>query len=277
VVTGGSAPSGSASTILGSGGQMLDDATTGGATTGGATTGGATTGGTALGNSGGAGAASDGGGNPSYVPGGGSAGLGPSRGSAGVPADSIGPGHGGAAPDLDRVLVITEIMFNPQSTPELEWVELCNRALTPLDLDGYTFWDDDNDSSVTPNFPPDTVVPAASCVVLTGVDVVPAFQEAWGMDVTVVGLTEFPTLTNSGDRIQLWDAEHPPLPEDVDPGTDAVIAFDYAGSLGDGAASIQLVDLAADPADPKSWERSGDGFAVTITDDGDIGTPGIGP
>ena len=168
-------------------------------------------------------------------------------------------------------------MFNPRSSPELEWVELCNRAPAPLDLTGYTFWDDDNGDSVAPNFPADSVVPGGSCVALTGADDVPAFHEAWGADVPVVGLEVFPVLTNSGDRIQLWDADHPPQPEHVDPATDVVFAFDYRGSLGDGAASIQLTSIALDPTDPANWQLSTSAPPATVTSDGDVGTPGIVP
>jgi hypothetical protein len=257
---------------------------TGGAPTGGASSGGAASGGTTTA-SGGSASATGGAGGATVSTGGlpplpiaGAAGGGAAEASGGVSVGGAsGAATGGAAPTLEQPLVITEIMFNPRSSPELEWVELCNRTSQPLDLTAYTFWDDDNDASVAPNFPDATVVPGESCVVLTGVDDVAAFQEAWGEEVPVVGLEVFPVLTNSGDRVQLWDADHPPEPESVDPATDTLIAFDYPGSMGDGAASIQLVDSAADPSESESWELSGDDPATTVTTDGDVGTPGIAP
>ncbi len=168
-------------------------------------------------------------------------------------------------------------MFNPRSSPELEWVELCNTAAGRVDVAGYTLWDDDNVNSVAPNFPAGATVPGHECVVLTGADDVAEFQVAWGASVAVLGIVRFPTLTNSGDRVQLWDGDHPPSPEDVETGAQALISFAYVGSLGDGVGSIQLLTLTADPGAPESWALSLPGVGTQETVAGDLGSPGLAP
>jgi len=188
-----------------------------------------------------------------------------------------GAGGAGTEPSSAPPLVITEIMFNPQSTPELEWVELCNTTRADISLGGYTFWDDDNDDSVTSNFPAGSTLPAESCVVLIQADDVASFAAAWGETILVVGLTSFPLLTNTGDRVQLWDATHLPVASDVDPGTNSLVSFDYSGSLGDGSGSIELTSISADPSLRESWELSTAEAGASISSDGDVGTPGVAP
>ena len=173
--------------------------------------------------------------------------------------------------------MITEIMFNPRSSPELEWVELCNTTGAAISLTGYTLWDDDNDDSIAPNIPVATALPADSCVVLTHADDVASFSAAWGQEIPVVGLPAFPTLTNSGDRVQLWDPLHLPVASDVDAGTNTVVSFDYSGSLGDGSGSIELTTITANPSLRESWALSTVEAGASITSVGDVGTPGVAP
>jgi hypothetical protein len=168
-------------------------------------------------------------------------------------------------------------MFDPQSSPELEWVELCNPNDVPVGLEGYTLWDDENAASVAPNFPVGSAVPATECVVLVSATRVFDFVSHWSLDTPVVLVSSFPALTNSGDRLQLWDTTVTPTPDDVESGAGAIICFDYPASLGDGVGSIQLVSMAADPAVVENWVLSTAENGASVSTVGDVGTPGVAP
>lgn len=114
---------------------------------------------------------------------------------------------GAVAPAMGN-LIFSEIMYNPGSSqPNWEWVELHNTGSTAVDLTGYVFDDDDATILSGANIPGGTI-PAGGTAVLfndTGLNASDV-HAAWGADVPLISVTEWPTLDNGGDVIALWDS-----------------------------------------------------------------------
>lgn len=101
-------------------------------------------------------------------------------------------------------VIITEIMFNPQSadndststgyTFTREWVELYNAGSTPTDLSGWQFGDALDNTWATP-FPAGTTLSPGQTLVVTG-DIV-KFDANWGTGVNRVRVDDFPNLANT--------------------------------------------------------------------------------
>ena len=111
---------------------------------------------------------------------------------------------------------ITEIMFDTSADENMwEWVEIRNTAVVPINLDGWVFDDDDDNSFTGSNISSgtgNTIVPASGAAVLyngTQLAFDPSrFTNAWGSGITLIGVNGFPAMANSGvrDAIGLWSS-----------------------------------------------------------------------
>lgn len=97
-------------------------------------------------------------------------------------------------------VVINEIMPDPDPTvglPNAEFVELFNTTAEAFDLTGWKL----TDGSTTGTLPA-VQIPPGGFVILSATTSAPLFS-GFG---TTVGVPSFPSLNNSGDPLQLWDA-----------------------------------------------------------------------
>jgi hypothetical protein len=136
---------------------------------------------------------------------------------------------------LRQDLRITEIMYHPELTEELEFIELQNIGTTPLNLTGVQLT-----NGINFTFPNITLAPNEYSVVVRNQT---AFANKYGPDMPTVGQYTG-RLDNNGERITLQDA----LGE-------AILDFSYADDWypatdGDGYA-LTIID--AHDGDPASW------------------------
>ena len=126
--------------------------------------------------------------------------------------DMSGGGNSGAG------LIVNEVLFDPasgdagdangdgtRSTSEDEFIEFYNDSNSPIDLSGFTLYDEDNIGSLTPRhtFPNGTVIPAHGVYVLFGGGA-PAGD--FGNAQVGVSTTGNMNLNNAADKIYLHDA-----------------------------------------------------------------------
>ncbi len=141
-------------------------------------------------------------------------------------------------------IVISEIMYH-SAGQDTEWVEICNRGLTPRDL-GYWIFQDDNDSHRF-RLPQQLLLQAGECLVIC-MDT-SALKIRYGLH-NLVGNFDF-GLGNGDDQVRLFNAnrvlidsvaytDESPWPVDAD---------------GEGY-SLDLIDLFSDNAQPQSWQSS---------------------
>jgi hypothetical protein len=122
-----------------------------------------------------------------------------------------------AHPGVSRgALVITEVMSNtdhPGGTANGDWWELTNTGPTSVDLQGYS-WDDNEAMPGTSIFPAITIGADASLLVVDENDVnLPGFRAAWGLAPALqvvgpgsfTGTDPFSGLGSLGDMINVYD------------------------------------------------------------------------
>jgi hypothetical protein len=151
-----------------------------------------------------------------------------------------------ANPGLPSELRITEIQYHPAPDRDSgDWIELYHPGNTPLDLSGWIFRDDDDAHAF---LLPDVVLPPGGILVLCQEDA--RFRLFHPATVPVAGDFKF-GLGNGGETLRLYRPD----------GTLA-LAFDYGDALpwpeaaDGGGSTLELIDLAADPALPGSWRAS---------------------
>lgn len=97
-------------------------------------------------------------------------------------------------------IVINEVMADPSPTvglPEEEYVELFNRSINPVSLEGWLFEDDRSSAPL-----PDVIIPPGDFLVLCRPGAVAGFTNG-----PVSGVANFPALNNAGDRLRLISQE----------------------------------------------------------------------
>ncbi len=102
-------------------------------------------------------------------------------------------------------IIITEVFPDPNPSvglPEFEFVELYNRSEKVIQLENFGF-----SSGGTPQLLPDFVLLPEEYVIVTDEEAIEQF-ESFG---AVIGISSFPSLTNSGDELSLIDAGGNPV------------------------------------------------------------------
>ncbi len=149
-----------------------------------------------------------------------------------------------AATSIRNALRITELMYNPQTNAQPEFIELRNTGLTPLTLNGISFT-----AGITftfPASPPLTLAPGAFTVITS---------DAARFAATFPGITPSGVYTgrldNSGEQIRFEIAGYPI----------GILDFNYSDAwypITDGqGASLQIVDAQRAPGswgDRESWQ-----------------------
>lgn len=148
-------------------------------------------------------------------------------------------------------LVITEIMYNPQSpegSSEWEWIEIYNITASPIDITGY-FLDDESTSGsqlTTGNIGAGSV-PANGSAILFNADQISAadFEAAWGGGATLIPVTSWSALNNGGDSIAIWDS--------------------FAKYDGDRITQFNVVDKVAYSDDGTTWPADNGTGSIYLT------------
>lgn len=198
-------------------------------------------------------------------------------------------------------LIISEIMYNPRSTPDAnwEWVEIYNNTGGTIDFGAtpYVLDDDDLGPIGAANVASGTLANGSTAILfnggaLTQQNMIDAWDPGGAGGTLFIPVADFPALGNSGDTVAVWD-DFATYTDDEAAGitTNAVSVIDYDddGLLwpqDNGSGSIVLTDLALDQNDGLSWLISGpfDPFGsfnaspvlgtVEVHGGGDMGSPG---
>lgn len=170
-------------------------------------------------------------------------------------------------------ILITEVMYDPAGGNEHEYVELYNTGATDVDLTGYTIADADLANTFTI---PSGTIPAGGTALVVRIDatarLLANYQNAWG-DLNYIEGNPWPTYTNSGDTVSLFDT-----------GDTLIAEVNYRASNGypssNDSASIYMLDVnAANPYDASNWALSQDGVDGAHFGNspraGDVGSPGV--
>ncbi len=201
-------------------------------------------------------------------------------------------------------LLITEVMYDPGSTPEgnWEWVEIYNSTGATIDFGAtpYFFHDTTSTSDLTAANVTSGVLPANQAAVLfndanTTQNMIDAWDPGGALGTLFIPVDNFPSLNNGGDTVALWDsaakyqidAAGTDPPRSTNQATTALTYDDIAPwPVNNNAASIFLANLASSPGSGSNWLRSNVGDfvgttnAVAVTQDvvvhpgGDVGSPG---
>lgn len=144
-------------------------------------------------------------------------------------------------------IIITEIMADPTprvQLPEEEYIEIYNRSSKAIDLQGMMF----SAGSRTATFAEGQLAPGEYAVVVP-VAAVSLFPS----NVKVIGLSSFPTLTNSGSDLTIYNSDREVVYQ---------ITFSdswYATSVKkDGGWSLEMIDLSQICAGRENWKESQD-------------------
>ena len=168
----------------------------------------------------------------------------------------LGLGFGHAA--IAQSVVINEIMQNPSAVFDSvgEWFEIHNPTLNAIDIDGWTFEDNDFDSHLIANGGP-LMVPAGGYLIL-GVNADASANGGVNVDYAYGGGF---FLSNSADELVLLDTTS----NEIDR-----VEWDNGATFPDpNGASMALADPASDNNVGANWCT-----ASTAYGDGDKGTPG---
>jgi hypothetical protein len=108
-------------------------------------------------------------------------------------------------------VIITEIMYNPWTSPELEYVELYNTTNKAIDISGWTLFDLEGDPPSAP-FPAGTILGAGEIIVVFDAEeffdaatetfddatALAQWQSVWGSDFTAIPLPVWGARANFG-------------------------------------------------------------------------------
>jgi hypothetical protein len=191
-------------------------------------------------------------------------------------------------------LLITEIMYDPDSSPESSWefLEVLNNTGSPIDFSVTPYFLDDSSGTLAnPNVTSGSINDGDVAVFYSDDLDLLDVQEAWGNGVNFVPVN-WQALNQSGDTVGIWDNDVDYMTDRGSGNTDnALVSVAYENGA-DGwpasndSASIYLNDLGADASLGSSWtlaeEMDGISFHANevlrdISDNpgGDVGSPGI--
>ena len=195
----------------------------------------------------------------------------------------------GGAQTFAPNLVISEIMFNPNSVEDdWEWVEIYNPGSSTVDLSGYVLDDINTLAHGSANIASGTIAAGQTAILFNDDDLdISNFEAAWGTGINLIGVTGWGNigLNNPGDTVSLWDS-FASYSGDHTTHANAIDTVDYTtGFPTPTDASIYLTNLSADNSNGTNWGTSTDG-GITPAGNGytsanaggnsgsDIGSPG---
>ncbi len=181
-------------------------------------------------------------------------------------------------------VIISEIMYNPASSEaspvDVEWIEIYNTGLAPVDLTGWAVQDEDGTSSA---FGAVSIAAGEAIVIIWDDQTIADFQAAWGVGFQIVpvennldGLSNSPSSTN--EILQLVDSGSNLMDE-----VNYDDTGDWPSDVPDGPSIYLLPDFLDSSSNDSglSWANSVDGvdgaYNNTITTDfnqTDTGSPG---
>ena len=158
------------------------------------------------------------------------------------------------SPVLKGEIVINEIMADPsppEGLPEVEYIELYNNSSKAINMTGWSL----SDKSTSANLPPIVIPPDSLLIICESIN-----QNNLKEYGNVLGLSQWPSLNNSGDQIILKDDNN-----------EIIDLVEYSHSWYDdelksyGGWSLELID-------PKYGCRNNAAWTASTSPDG--GTPG---
>ncbi|MCA9312394.1 MAG: lamin tail domain-containing protein, partial [Phycisphaerales bacterium] len=172
-------------------------------------------------------------------------------------------------------VIITEIMYNPASSPDevWEWVEVYNPLDEPVDLTGWVldnFIDEQNDTLGGANIAGGVIEPLSTGLLFNGDELdVAEIEAVWG-EGNWIPVTNWPGLRNDGDIVALWASFDAYDDETFDnmndfrnlDNTQFFVSYDDTAPWpeDDGRGSIYLLDVdQSSSVDPTRWGLSVDG------------------
>ncbi|UCH49647.1 MAG: DUF4347 domain-containing protein, partial [Betaproteobacteria bacterium] len=192
-------------------------------------------------------------------------------------------------------LIFSEIMFNPDSgEPAWEWIEVYNPTNATIDLAGYVLDDINSLAHTAANIAAGSVDPGTTAVLFNADAITAAdFEAAWTAGINLIAVSGWSELqlNNDGDTVSLW-ASFADYSGDHQTHANALVSVTYDDvapwPVPDGASSIYLTDLSADPANAANWALSTVGTPTPLGDTAylsslaagnsgaDVGSPGDG-
>ena len=162
-------------------------------------------------------------------------------------------------------LVISEMMYNPQSTPDnvWEWIEIYNIGDTIIDLTGYVIDDQNGWFHSAANINSGTIIPGGTAILFNN-DALEAadFEAAWGSHLNLIGVTGWSNfaLNNTGDKVSLWSNFESYINDHQDH-LNAIDTVDYSAAdfPNPNGQSIYLSDLTLDNNIGSHWSISIEG------------------
>ena len=204
----------------------------------------------------------------------------------------------GGTPDFASPLGlhITEVMYDPASTPDgrWEWVEIYNSSTEAIDLSGWVLEDNDNPAVSAANIHTGSIEPGGTAILYNSLQ--EHFAAAWGETLNLIPVAEWSdlALSNGGDKISLWTSfgSFSSSPTEHRLHENAEVTLSFVESDGyptlSGGPSISLGGLDLDPKFGDNWVNasaddgvsfnpqgvSDDGNLISLHVGGDVGSPG---
>lgn len=187
------------------------------------------------------------------------------------------PGVGPSGEAFTQGLVITEVMANAATVTDIdewEWIEVLNNGPS-IDFAVSPHWLDDDDGAglSEPNLVEGRIGTGQIAVLFNKEAATLAqMQEAWDRPglapINWIGVSDWPTLANGGDRFGFWDTagdyHADRAGEDVTL-NHAIASLEYGDSApwpsGVDGDAIRLKHLASPPGDPSGWARARGAYA----------------
>ncbi|WP_273567521.1 BspA family leucine-rich repeat surface protein [Maribacter halichondriae] len=186
----------------------------------------------------------------------------------------------GQNPDL----IITEIMYNPITESNGEWIEIYNNSIEAIDLTGYVLDDNNNTDQDAANISEGILQPGKSVILFDDDLTLQEFEAAWGV-VDAIPVANWPGLNNTGDSIGIWDSFESYEGDNVSQANVIQqVIYDAGGDwpASSNSKSIFLIALDFDNTVGGSWSLSSAEpneeetplFNTYTSTAGDIGSPG---